>query len=97
MVLARNTIQFYIHYVKLYSICHKESRRIDSNGMLNFFFRFVFIRRVVQYWKYKNTDSMIRGYKMNLQQFLGTRFPNAILNIVFKFRFSRKVSEMNFR
>ncbi|XP_065209985.1 failed axon connections [Planococcus citri] len=45
---------------------------------------------VVHYWKVKNPDNMIRGYKLNLQQFLGTRFPNAILNIVFKFRFSRK-------
>lgn len=52
--------------------------------------------RVVHYWKAKNTDNMIRGYKMNLQQFLGTRVPNAILNIVFKFRFSRKVSTIWF-
>lgn len=44
---------------------------------------------VVNWWKSKNPENMIKGYKMNLQQFLGTRVPNGILNLFFRYKFTR--------
>lgn len=48
--------------------------------------------RVVNWWKIKYTDVMFKGYKINLQNFLGTRFPNSILNFFFKYKYRRVVS-----
>lgn len=44
---------------------------------------------VVTWWKTKNPENMIKGYKMNLQQFLGTRIPTGILNFIFKYKYGR--------
>lgn len=49
---------------------------------------------IVTYWRAKNTDLMLKGYKVNLQHALGTRIPNALLNMCFKFSYGRKVSEL---
>ncbi|XP_041781536.1 failed axon connections isoform X2 [Anopheles merus] len=45
---------------------------------------------VVLSWRSKNTEQMLKGYKINLQHALGSRLPNALLNFFFKFQFSRK-------
>lgn len=45
---------------------------------------------VIFWWRTKNPDSLIKGYKVNLQHALGTRVPNPILNFCFKFTFGRK-------
>lgn len=44
-------------------------------------------------WRAKYPDSMIKGYKVNLQHALGTKLPNGILNLFFKFAVGRKVSK----
>lgn len=48
---------------------------------------------VKAWWRAKNPDQMIKGYKVNLQHALGTRLPNSILNFIFKFHYGRKVRE----
>ncbi|XP_060520097.1 failed axon connections isoform X2 [Cylas formicarius] len=45
---------------------------------------------VVMWWRSKYPDSVIKGYKVNLQHALGTRIPNGILNFFFKFAYGRK-------
>lgn len=45
---------------------------------------------VLLFWRSKNPDQMIKGYKVNLQHALGSRLPNAVLNFLFKFQFGRK-------
>lgn len=46
---------------------------------------------VLFYWRTKNPDLVLKGYKVNLQHALGTRIPNGILNFFFKFAYGRKV------
>ncbi|RZF33599.1 hypothetical protein LSTR_LSTR009055 [Laodelphax striatellus] len=48
---------------------------------------------VVMWWRTKHTDNMIKGYKINLQHALGTRIPNAVLNVFFKLGYGRKGSK----
>lgn len=43
------------------------------------------------WWRSKNTDLVLKGYKINLQHAVGSIFPNGILNFFFKFSFARKV------
>ncbi|XP_054290328.1 failed axon connections-like isoform X2 [Macrosteles quadrilineatus] len=45
---------------------------------------------VVMWWRTKQADNIIKGYKVNLQHALGTRIPNGILNFFFKFSYGRK-------
>lgn len=45
---------------------------------------------VVIWWRSKYPDNMIKGYKLNLQQAMGTKVPQVILNFIFKFNFGRK-------
>jgi len=45
---------------------------------------------VYVYWRSKNPDAMLKGFKMNLQQQLGSKIPNVILSAFFKFSYSRK-------
>lgn len=45
---------------------------------------------VVTWWRSKYPDSVLKGYKVNLQHALGTRIPNGILNFFFKFAYGRK-------
>lgn len=47
---------------------------------------------VNSYWRAKNPDLLLKGYKVNLQHALGTRLPNGILNFIFKIHYGRKVS-----
>lgn len=47
---------------------------------------------VVWWWRTKNPDLVLKGFKVNLQQALGTRIPNGILNFFFKYTFGRKVN-----
>merc|ERR1712088_1205391 len=42
------------------------------------------------HWASRNADDMIKGYKLNLQQFTGYKVPNGILNFWFKFQHCRK-------
>lgn len=46
----------------------------------------------VLWWRSKYPDQVLKGFKVNLQHALGSRLPNGILNFVFKFAYSRKVS-----
>jgi glutathione S-transferase len=48
---------------------------------------------VHSYWRAKNPDLMLKGYKVNLQHALGTRLPNGILNFIFKIHYGRKLSK----
>ncbi|XP_014090943.1 failed axon connections isoform X1 [Bactrocera oleae] len=45
---------------------------------------------IIFYWRAKYPDNVLKGYKVNLQHALGLRWPNSILNFVFKFTFGRK-------
>lgn len=47
---------------------------------------------VNQWWRSKNPDLVLKGYKINLQHALGSPFPNGLLNFFFKFSFGRKVN-----
>uniref|UniRef100_A0A146M3F8 Uncharacterized protein C6orf168 n=1 Tax=Lygus hesperus TaxID=30085 RepID=A0A146M3F8_LYGHE len=48
---------------------------------------------VVMYWRTKHPDHIVKGYKMNLQHFLGSRVPSFFLNIFFKYSYGRKGSK----
>ncbi|XP_058466644.1 failed axon connections isoform X2 [Malaya genurostris] len=48
---------------------------------------------VLLFWRSKNPEQMIKGYKVNLQHALGSRLPNPVLNFFFKFQFGRKGSK----
>lgn len=45
---------------------------------------------VVIWWRSKYPDNMIKGYKLNIQQAIGSKIPQGILNFFFKFNFGRK-------
>ncbi|XP_055385545.1 failed axon connections isoform X1 [Condylostylus longicornis] len=45
---------------------------------------------IIFWWRTKYPDSIIKGYKVNLQHALGLRIPNSILNFFFKMAFARK-------
>jgi glutathione S-transferase len=45
---------------------------------------------ILFYWRTKNPDLLLKGYKVNLQHALGCRLPNGILNFFFRFTFGRK-------
>ncbi|XP_014247850.1 failed axon connections [Cimex lectularius] len=45
---------------------------------------------VVMWWRTKHPDNIIKGYKMNLQHFLGSKIPLGVLNFFFKLSYSRK-------
>lgn len=45
---------------------------------------------VVMWWRTKFTDDVMKGYHVSLQHQLGTKIPNGILNIFFKFTYGRK-------
>lgn len=47
---------------------------------------------ILFYWRIKNPDLLIKGYKVNLQHALGCRLPNSILNFFFRFTYGRKVN-----
>jgi len=50
---------------------------------------------VILSWRAKNPGQMISGYKVNLQQSLGSKIPNSILNFFFKLNYGHRVSSMN--
>lgn len=47
---------------------------------------------VILSWRAKNPKEMINGYKINFQQSLGSKIPNAILSFVFRFNYGHRVS-----
>lgn len=51
---------------------------------------------ILFYWRTKNPDLLIKGYKVNLQHALGCRLPNSILNFFFRFTYGRKVNYLQF-
>ncbi|XP_057326268.1 failed axon connections [Microplitis mediator] len=48
---------------------------------------------VVTSWRAKNTDATLKGYRVNLQNALGSRLPNGILALLFKISYSRKCAK----
>lgn len=47
---------------------------------------------ILFWWRTKYPDQLLKGYKVNLQNALGVRIPNGILNFFFRFTYGRKVS-----
>ena len=45
--------------------------------------------RVVKWWRCRCPGDWVRASKLNLQQALNTRIPNAVLNFAFKLRFKQ--------
>jgi len=45
---------------------------------------------VLIWWRTKYPDTVIKGYRMNMQNALGTRIPNGILSFCYKFSFAPK-------
>ena len=48
--------------------------------------------RTIVHWKTKDVDNILKGYKLNLQDVLGSKVPGSVLNFYFKHSFCRKVS-----
>ena len=48
--------------------------------------------RTIVYWKSKDVDNILKGYKLNLQSAIGSKAPASLLNFYFKYTFCRKVS-----
>merc|ERR1712088_789967 len=42
------------------------------------------------YWRSKDVDNILKGYKLNLQTAIGSKAPASILNFYFKYTFCRK-------
>ena len=53
---------------------------------INFYFR------TIVYWRSKDVDHILQGYKLNLQNAIGSKAPASLLNFYFKYTFCRKVS-----
>lgn len=51
--------------------------------------------RTIVHWKTKDVDNILKGYKLNLQDVLGSKVPSSVLNFYFKHSFCRKVSQQN--
>ena len=43
------------------------------------------------WWRTKNPDAMLQGYKIDLQHMLGSKMPAALLKLVYRFTYRRKV------
>ncbi|KAL7011435.1 hypothetical protein ACKWTF_014265 [Chironomus riparius] len=48
---------------------------------------------VIMAWRAKNPGEMVNGYKINFQQSLGSKIPNAILNFLFKVNYGHRASK----
>lgn len=48
---------------------------------------------VIMAWRAKNPGDMVNGYKINFQQSLGSKIPNAILNFLFKLNYGHRASK----
>lgn len=44
----------------------------------------------IVHWKTKDVDNILKGYKLNLQDVLGSKVPSSVLNFYFKHSFCRK-------
>jgi len=42
------------------------------------------------YWRTKNPDAMLQGYKIDLQNFIGSKLPASILKLVYRFTLKRR-------
>lgn len=45
---------------------------------------------VVMWWRTKNPDGMLQGYKIDLQNFVGSKLPASILKLVYRFNLKRR-------
>ncbi|CAG0915679.1 unnamed protein product [Notodromas monacha] len=50
------------------------------------------VNLVLYWWRCKNPERFLKGTKWNVQQALGSKVPNSILNFMFKLRFRRLTS-----
>ena len=50
--------------------------------------------RTTVYWRSKDVENILKGYKLNLQTAIGSKAPASILNFYFKYTFCRKVGQM---
>ena len=55
-------------------------------------FKLYYFRTTV-YWRSKDVDNILKGYKLNLQTAIGSKAPASILNFYFKYTFCRKVGQ----
>ena len=55
-------------------------------------YNIIFYFRTIVYWRSKDVDHILQGYKLNLQNAIGSKAPASILNFYFKYTFCRKVS-----
>jgi len=44
----------------------------------------------IVYWRSKNHENMLKGYKMSLQTAIGSKLPASVLNFYFKYTYCRK-------
>jgi len=44
----------------------------------------------IVYWKSKDVDNILKGYKLNIQTAIGSKAPASLLNFYFKYTFCRK-------
>merc|ERR1712136_157356 len=42
------------------------------------------------WWRTKNPDAMLQGYKIDLQNFVGSKLPASILKLVYRFTYKRR-------
>ena len=63
----------------------------QSNTLLLFCSNHCAFFRTIVYWKSKDVDNILKGYKLNLQSAIGSKAPASLLNFYFKYTFCRKV------
>merc|ERR1712126_139515 len=44
----------------------------------------------IVHWKSKDAENILKGYKLDISNVIGTKAPAAILNFIFKYSFCRK-------
>jgi len=73
--------------------------RLNGNGGMNGMeryemlirFSFFMIYRIDVWWRTKNPDAMLQGYKIDLQHMVGSKLPAPLLKLIYRFSFRRKV------
>ncbi len=49
------------------------------------------VGRIDVWWRTKNPDAFLQGCKIDLQNMIGSKLPAALLKLVYRFSFRRKV------
>ena len=57
--------------------------------------KYLFCFRAIVYWRSKNHENMLKGYKMSLQTAIGSKLPASVLNFYFKYTYCRKVRDIS--